>query len=121
MDKRTLEAVRYLGYGKHAVDDQTLALIRDSFEDLERVAKRRIVYRIFELKVSDEEHLNIEGLEITSRNLAKNMKGCTQVVMLGATLGVEVDMLMKRYSLTEMSRTVVLQACAAANAGGIFK
>ena len=87
MDKRTLEAVRYLGYGKHAVDDQTLALIRDSFEDLERVAKRRIVYRIFELKVSDEEHLNIEGLEITSR---------------------------KRYSLTEMSRTVVLQACAAA-------
>ena len=32
MDKRTLEAVRYLGYGKHAVDDQTLALIRDSFE-----------------------------------------------------------------------------------------
>ena len=34
--------------------------------------------------------------------------------MLGATLGVEVDMLMKRYSLTEMSRTVVLQACAAA-------
>ena len=95
MDKRTLEAVRYLGYGKHAVDDQTLALIRDSFEDLERVAKRRIVYRIFELKVSDEEHLNIEGLEITSRNLAKNMNGCTQVVMLGATLGVEVDMLMK--------------------------
>ena len=58
--------------------------------------------------------MNIEGLEITSRNLAKNMNGCTQVVMLGATLGVEVDMLMKRYSLTEMSRTVVLQACAAA-------
>ena len=54
MDKRTLEAVRYLGYGTHAVDDQTLALIRDSFEDLERVAKRRIVYRIFKLKVSDE-------------------------------------------------------------------
>lgn len=57
--------------------------------------------------------MNIEGLEITSRNLAKNMNGCTQVVMLGATLGVKVDMLMKRYSLTEMSRTVVLQACAA--------
>ena len=38
MDKRTLEAVRYLGYGKHAVDDQTLALIRDSFEDLEPVS-----------------------------------------------------------------------------------
>lgn len=43
MDKRTLEAVRYLGYGKHAVDDQTLALIQDSFEDLERVDRKSVV------------------------------------------------------------------------------
>ena len=42
------------------------------------------------------------------------MKGCTQVVMLGATLVVEVEMLMKRYSQTELFRTVGLQACAAA-------
>ena len=114
MDKRTLEAVRYLGYGRHAVDAQTLALIQASFEELDQIAKKRIVYRIFELKVMDEERLEIEGLEIASKNLAKNMKGCTQVVMLGATLGIEVDMLMKRYSVTELSRTVVLQACAAA-------
>mgnify|MGYP004515043493 FL=1 len=114
MDKRTLEAVRYLGYGRHAVDAQTLALIQASFEELDQIAKKRIVYRIFGLKVMDEERLEIEGLEIASKNLAKNMKGCTQVVMLGATLGIEVDMLMKRYSVTELSRTVVLQACAAA-------
>lgn len=114
MDKRTLEAVRYLGYGRHAVDAQTLALIQASFEELDQIAKKRIVYRIFGLKVMDGERLKIEGLEIASKNLAKNMKGCTQVVMLGATLGIEVDMLMKRYSVTEMSRTVVLQACAAA-------
>ena len=34
--------------------------------------------------------------------------------MLGATLGIEVDMLLRRYSLMDMSKTVVLQACAAA-------
>ena len=27
MDARTKEAIRYLGYGRHAVDEQTLALI----------------------------------------------------------------------------------------------
>ena len=89
MDKRTLEAVRYLGYGRHAVDAQTLALIQASFEELDQIAKKRIVYRIFGLKVMDEERLEIERLEIASKNLAKNMKGCTQVVMLGATLGIE--------------------------------
>ena len=42
MDTRTKEAVRYLGYGNHAVDGQTLELIRDSFEELDRVADKRI-------------------------------------------------------------------------------
>ena len=36
MDKRTREAVRYLGYGNHAVDEDTLLLIESSFQ------KRRI-------------------------------------------------------------------------------
>lgn len=114
MDVRTKEAVRYLGYGRHAVDDQTLALVESSFDELDRVAKGRIIYRIFELEVSGCEQIKIGELEAASKNLAKNLQGCSQAVLLGATLGIEVDMLMKRYSLTEMSRAVVLQACAAA-------
>lgn len=114
MDARTKEAVRYLGYGRHAVDDLTLALVESSFEELDRVAKGRIVYRIFELEVSGDERIRIGELEVASKNLARNLRGCSQAVLLSATLGIEVDMLMKRYSLTQMSRTVVLQACAAA-------
>ena len=34
MDTRTKEAVRYLGYGNHAVDNHTLDLIEDSFREL---------------------------------------------------------------------------------------
>lgn len=114
MDARTKEAVRYLGYGRHAVDNPTLALVESSFEELDRVAKGRIVYRIFELEVFSDERIKIEKLEVASKNLAKNLCGCSQAVLLSATLGIEVDMLMKRYSITQMSRTVVLQACAAA-------
>ena len=49
MDVRTREAVRYLGYGGHAADEQTLALLEDSFGELEETAKRRIIYRIFDV------------------------------------------------------------------------
>ena len=49
MDTRTKEAVRYLGYGRHAVDDHTLALVESSFRELEEAAGRRIIYRIFDL------------------------------------------------------------------------
>lgn len=114
MDTRTKEAVRYLGYGRHAVDEATLNLIQDSFEELEQAAKARIVYRIFLVSALGDDRISIGQMEIKSKSLAKNMKGCKEAVLLGATLGTGVDILMRRASLTDMAKAVVLQACAAA-------
>lgn len=114
MDSRVKEAVRYLGYGRHAVDEKTDALVRESFRELDRTIKGRLVYRIFELEVQGNGSVKIGELEIISENLAKNMRGCTRAVMLGATLGTEADRLLRRYSLTDMTKAVVFQACAAA-------
>ena len=42
------------------------------------------------------------------------MEGCKEIVVLAATLGSEADRLIKKYSVTDMSKAVVMQACAAA-------
>ena len=54
MDARTKEAIRYLGYGRHAVDDHTLKLVESCFEELSQAACGRIVYRIFEFRIPGE-------------------------------------------------------------------
>lgn len=114
MDIRTKEAVRYLGYGRHAIDERTLELIQDSFRELEQIADARFVYRIFEIIEQNENELSIGNLKIKSKNLCKNLNGCKQAVVFGATLGIGADLLMKRYSVSDMTKAVVLQACAAA-------
>lgn len=114
MDIRTKEAVRYLGYGRHAIDERTLELIHDSFRELDQTADARCVYRIFEITEQDEDRLTIGKLRIQSKNLSKNLRDCNRVIVFGATLGTRVDLLMKRYSVTDMTKAVVLQACAAA-------
>lgn len=114
MDTRTKEAIRYLGYGKHAVDAQTLALVEDSFRELDQAARRRVVYRFFDVSFQGTEQLSIGKMEITSRNLCKNLQGCKEAVLMGATLGTQVDFLIKRYAVTDMARAVVVQAAAAA-------
>ena len=43
MDTRTKEAIRYLGYGKCAVDEKTLAMIQESFRELEEIARVKLV------------------------------------------------------------------------------
>ncbi len=114
MDDRIRETARYLGYQKHVVDGKVLALIEDSFKELEQTAGKRIVYRIFGLSQEGRDRLKIENLYIQSKDLSKNLKGCDQAVMLGATLGIHVDTLIRRYSLTDIARAAVLQAAAAA-------
>lgn len=108
------EAVRYLGYGAHEAEARTLGMIRECFKDLKRTAKERSVYRVFGLCMGEGRLIEIGDMRIESRSLTKNLKGCEKVILLGATLGIEVDILMKRYSCTDMARAVVLQACAAA-------
>lgn len=117
MEHLKKEAIRYLGYGKHAVDEETLRLIAESFDDLQRTAQRKSIYRIFALSNGGNGRANriiIGNMEIESRNLAKNLRGCEEAVLFGATLGIEVDRLISRTGLTNMAKAVVLQACAAA-------
>ena len=114
MDQLTKEAIRYLGYGRHAVDDQTLTMIADAFESLRVVAGRKFIYRIFCLERVDTAEVSFGGMTVNSRSLGKNLKGCDRIILFGATLGIHVDQLIRRTSLTNMAEAVVLQACAAA-------
>ena len=113
MDFRLRETLRYLGYGKHAVDEQTYLLISESFEELEAVIRERFVYRIFDLVQADEELLMLEHFSVRSKLLVKNMKGCQKAVLFAATLGVETDLLVQKTMVRDVAKAAVMQACAA--------
>lgn len=114
MNIRTKEAVRYLGYGRHAIDERTLQMIQDSFVELEKIVDLRFVYRIFEIAIQNEDQISIGQLHVNSKNLTKNLRECDRAVLLGVTLGSRVDALMRKYSILDMSKAVVIQACATA-------
>lgn len=114
MDIRTKEAIRYLGYGRNAVDEYTLGMIRESFEELQNLVEKKFVYRIFELSILDDGKLMIGKQTIQSKSLHKNLQGCREVVLFGATLGAAVDRQIRKYELLDIAHAVVFQACATA-------
>lgn len=114
MERRIEEAIRYLGIKRGAADGGTYALVESSFRELEQVAEPKSICRIFELREGGEDRIFIGGMEIQSRSLARNLKNCRQVILFGATLGTGTDRLITRTGLTDMARSVTLQACAAA-------
>ena len=100
MDRMTKEAIRYLGYGRNAVDEQTLALIKDSFEGLRSAVSPKSICRIFDLQHQSEECFQIGNIRMKSRSLGRNLKQCEKLILFGATLGTGADRLITRASLT---------------------
>jgi len=113
MDLRLRETLRYLGYGRHAVDERTNQLITASFEELESVVRERFIYRIFDLELFDQELLKLEHFQIRSKHLVKNMTGCRRAVIFAATLGIETDLLIQKTVIGDVAKAAVMQACAA--------
>ena len=124
VDKK--EIFRYLGYRHSAPDAEVDRIIDTCLLQLQQVVTPRFMFREYPVesiwRVDGVENsrepqtprLRIAGMEIFSRSLSRNLRGCESVYLMAATLGLGPDRLIARASVTHMSRAVILQAAAAA-------
>lgn len=114
MELRIKEAARYLGFGKQEIDEKTKNMIEECFVQLTDIAEAKCTYQKFALSQSEDGKLQFAGVNICSKDLGKNLKGCKEILLFAATLGISVDRHMKKLEVLDMARAVVFQACAAA-------
>ena len=111
------EITRYLGYYGVTPDESMMREIDQCIQELEKVITPRFVYDRFGLLQKEEGDgsvLSFGGIETGSRDLARNLKGCTEVYIMAVTLGPGPDRLVRRASVGRMSRALIYQAAAAA-------
>ncbi len=109
MDKK--EILRYMRT-RSTVEDEVLdGLINRVVEEIESTVAPKKIYRIFDCTVEDD-CVKIDGFEFHSSRLAQNMKGCKRVVLMGATLGTQGDMMLRKYA-SEGALLVITQAALA--------
>ena len=108
------EAIRYMGYHGTQPDEAVQASLTRCGEALQQVAEPKSIYRVFPLQHIDAQTLEIADVQIHSKNLARNLQGCSEVCLMAATLGIGPDRLIARASAVRMSDAVIYQAAAAA-------
>lgn len=109
------EVFRYLGYRGQEPETGVAEAVDSCIEELQAAAEPRYVRRVFPLEWVDGTHFRIEGMDVVSRNLSRNLSGCAEVCLMAATLGLGPDRLIQRAeAVGKMSRAVILQAAAAA-------
>ena len=109
------EIYRYTGYrGNVLPEERVRDLIRKCIAELEKTAVMQAVYRRDPLVFEDPSHFTLADFPVESVQLGKNLEGCTESILIAATLSTSVDLLLHRYVKLDLTRAVILQACSAA-------
>lgn len=123
IDKK--EVCRYLGYGASAPDEKVSAMIDECMEEVVSASELRSFCRSFPLgdkgnagsahiTIAGQANITIGSLEVNSADLAKNLASCVEVYIFGATIGIGLDRLIARASVSDMMRATIFQAVGAA-------
>ena len=106
----TREILRYTGTRNE--NDQTLKLIEDCLKEADSVLRYKVCYR--ELNVSIKDNIcDFRDFKIKSSNLSKNLNGCKRVIIFAATLGIDFDRIIAKYSKLSPAKAVIFQAIGA--------
>lgn len=109
------EILRYMEVSDpNLAEDSLLQLARQARDTIAQIALPRSVSKVLPVTFSEESIVTVGSLSIKSQDLRKTIAGCDTAVLFAATLGLEIDYAIGRYSHTDMTFALALQAGAAA-------
>lgn len=102
---------RYLGMGGVDLDGELLHVVNECRPLLMNAIDAKACY--VEMPVSIKENVvDIGAFKVESLNLSKILRGCDRVILIAATLGPHVDMLIRRENVKSKARGMVINAIA---------
>ena len=133
------EVARYLGYRKVTPPDADVsALMEKAAGEMQAVMKPQAVFEIYDLTVVEcrdsgvskppydpasavasicpsgySTTVSFADVTLHSKDLGTNLEGCSQVALLAATIGPQVDALIRRHTATNPVYASILQATGA--------
>ncbi len=104
------EICRYIGC--KAADERVSGLIDECMEEIS--GRLRLMVCWDELTVKDAENeTELCFMKSHSGLVPKRLSDCEKIILFAASIGIEIDRLIKRYSETRPSKAVVFQAIGA--------
>ena len=103
------EILRYLGCTVSPAPAELVRAVEQGCRDVLEAARPRTVWRRFPLQ---GRQVAGTSLALEGRDILEHLEGCGEVILMAATLGPDVERLLMRSGVQDLSRAVVLDACA---------
>lgn len=112
------EILHYLGC-RGEPDAQLSALIAECTAEFMPAVSYKTCFRRLPIK-ADGDMLDLGFAAVKSKNLSKNLHGCSEVILIAATCGTGVDRLIQRYTAVSPAKALIFQAFGAAAIEGFM-
>lgn len=106
------EALIYLGYKGGGLPGDSLEELKGCERQVMEAARPRIVWRRFSL--APDGTLKGTLFRPQGEDVRALLSGCREALLLAATLGAEIETLIRRTQVRDMGRAMMLDACASA-------
>ena len=106
------EALRYMGC-PGAPDASLLAVVSDCEEKLRRAVLPGVVYRVLPL-CRENGVLSAGGMVLAGEDIARHLAECDRIILMAATLSGQADQLIHRVGISDMTRSLAMDALASA-------
>jgi 5-methyltetrahydrofolate--homocysteine methyltransferase len=104
------EILRYAGAKE--TTEEVSALLEDCLAEAEGVLNYQLCYARFPVREEDG-ILDLGFTRVTTDHLRKNLCGCNEIVLFGATVGLGMDRAIARYGKLSPARALMFQAIGA--------
>ena len=104
-----------MGYRRATPPEADVSVLMEkAATEMRAVMKAQVVFEIFDLKVVEcPQELRFADVALQSRDLGRNLSSCSKVALLAATIGPQVDALIRRHSSLDPVYASILQATGA--------
>lgn len=107
------EVFRYLGFGKENPPKNIFDMTLESIEEVREKLNLKACHEKFKIIQNQDKSISFGTITTKSKNLIKNLRNCDEVVVFVATIGIDTDRLIQKYSIINPAKSVVLQAVGA--------
>ena len=104
------EILRYAGVKK--ASQQDVELVDSCLLEAQDIFRFSVCYAVFSVSIKGSE-VDFTFAKTTSKDLAKNLKGCDRAIVFCATVGLKIDRLIAKYGITAPSKALTFQAIGA--------
>ena len=105
------EVLRYAGVRGNA-DTELMAILDKCIEGIEKKLKFKVCYTVFPIE-NGNDGLDVGFVRTNSKSLKKRLEGCESIILFAATVGIEMDRLIARYSAVSPTMALMYQALGA--------